>query len=164
MDRGGGVKLPGLGDDRSPLPNAEVKNLWSYRSPSTSSYVFMTWCLIMWKLKLSLRSSHKALHHKGVREVDVYIQIFLNSALVETECSATRPGRFTPGERAPSTHWMGGWLGLRTGLDDVEKRKFLTLLGLELQHLGRPARSQSLHRLRYWKQLLVILLLLFYSF
>jgi hypothetical protein len=30
---------------------------------------------------------------------------------------------------------------LRAGLDDLEKRKFLTLPGLELRHLGRPARS-----------------------
>jgi hypothetical protein len=37
----------------------------------------------------------------------------------------------------------------RAGLDDVEKRKFLTLPGLELSFLGRPARSQSLCRLRY---------------
>jgi hypothetical protein len=29
----------------------------------------------------------------------------------------------------------------RAGLDDVEKRKFLTILGLELRLLGRPARS-----------------------
>jgi hypothetical protein len=35
------------------------------------------------------------------------------------------------------------------GLDDVEKRKFLTLPGLELRPLGRPARSQSLYRLSY---------------
>jgi hypothetical protein len=37
----------------------------------------------------------------------------------------------------------------RVGLDDAQKRKFLTLPGLELQLLGRPARSQSLYRLRY---------------
>jgi hypothetical protein len=37
----------------------------------------------------------------------------------------------------------------RAGPDDVEKRKFLTLPGLELRPLGRPARSQSLYRLRY---------------
>jgi hypothetical protein len=37
----------------------------------------------------------------------------------------------------------------RAGLDDVEKRKFFTLPGLELRHLGRPARSQSLYGLRY---------------
>jgi hypothetical protein len=37
----------------------------------------------------------------------------------------------------------------RAGLDDVEKRKLLTLPGLELQLLGRPAHSQLLYRLRY---------------
>jgi hypothetical protein len=37
----------------------------------------------------------------------------------------------------------------RAGLDDVEKKKFLTLLGLELRPLGRPARSQPLYRLHY---------------
>jgi hypothetical protein len=36
-----------------------------------------------------------------------------------------------------------------TGLDDMEMRKFLPSPGLELQSLGRPARSQSLYRLRY---------------
>jgi hypothetical protein len=30
------------------------------------------------------------------------------------------------------THWMGGWLGPRTSLDDLEKTKFLTLLRLKL--------------------------------
>jgi hypothetical protein len=32
----------------------------------------------------------------------------------------------------------------RSGLDDVEKRKFLTIRGLELRPHGRPACSQSL--------------------
>jgi hypothetical protein len=36
---------------------------------------------------------------------------------------------------------------LRAGLDDLERRKFLTLPVLELRSLGRPARSQSLPRL-----------------
>jgi hypothetical protein len=40
-------------------------------------------------------------------------------------------------------------VGRRTGLDDVEKRKFLALPLLELRPLGRPSRSQSLYRLRY---------------
>jgi hypothetical protein len=39
------------------------------------------------------------------------------------------------------------WVDPRAGLDDGEKRKFLTLPGLELRPLGRPARSQSLSRL-----------------
>jgi hypothetical protein len=36
----------------------------------------------------------------------------------------------------------------RAGLDDVEKRQFLILLGLELRPLRRPSRSQSLYRIR----------------
>jgi hypothetical protein len=42
---------------------------------------------------------------------------------------------------------IGGLVGPRAGLDDVEKRKILSLLGLELRPLGHPARSQSLCRL-----------------
>jgi hypothetical protein len=82
---------------------------------------------------------------KAYGGVDVYTHIFLTSALAGGEWSASLPGRFTPGERAPGTHWIGGWVDPRSGLDD-EKRKFLALPGLEL---GRPARSQSLYRLRY---------------
>jgi hypothetical protein len=37
----------------------------------------------------------------------------------------------------------------RAGLDDVEKRQFLTLPGHELRPLRRSVRSQSLYRLRH---------------
>jgi hypothetical protein len=60
---------------------------------------------------------------------------FLTSALAGGELSTSRPGRFTPGERGPGNHWIGGWVGPRVGLDDVEKRKFLTLPGFKL-HLS----------------------------
>jgi hypothetical protein len=43
---------------------------------------------------------------------DVYIHIFLASALAGGEWSASSPCHFTPGERAPGTHWIGGWVGL----------------------------------------------------
>jgi hypothetical protein len=85
---------------------------------------------------------------KACEEVDVEIHIFLASALAGGEWSASRPGRYTPGEIAPGTHWIGDWVDSRAGLDDLEKRKFLTLLGLELLPLGRPARSQSVYLLR----------------
>jgi hypothetical protein len=81
---------------------------------------------------------------KAYRGVDVQIQIFLTSALAGVEWSASRTGRFNP-----STNWRGGSVDPRAGEDDVKKRKFLTLPGLELRPLGRPARSQSLYRLRY---------------
>jgi hypothetical protein len=80
--------------------------------------------------------------------VDVQIHIFLTSALVGSQWSALRPCRFIPGE-TPGSHWIGGWMDPRASLDDVEERKSLTLSGLELRPLGRPARSQSLCRLRY---------------
>jgi hypothetical protein len=43
---------------------------------------------------------------------------FLTSALDGCEWSASGPG-----EIAPGTHWIGGWVGPRVGLDAVEKRK-----------------------------------------
>jgi hypothetical protein len=47
----------------------------------------------------------------------------LTSALYGTEWSASRYGRFIPREIAPGTPWIGGWVGLRAGLDAVVKRK-----------------------------------------
>jgi hypothetical protein len=47
----------------------------------------------------------------------------LISALDGGEWSASRPGRFTPSERAPGTHCIRGWVGPRAGLDAVVKRK-----------------------------------------
>jgi hypothetical protein len=49
-----------------------------------------------------------------------YIHIFLTSALVGGEWSASRPGRFTPG-----THFIGGWVDPRAGLDDMEKYVYI---------------------------------------
>jgi hypothetical protein len=61
---------------------------------------------------------------------------------------ASRSGRFTTWEKAPDINWIGGLMGPRAGLDDMEKWKFFTLLRLELQTFGCPARSQSLYQLR----------------
>jgi hypothetical protein len=49
-------------------------------------------------------------------------------------------------------------VGISAGNDDVEKRKFLTLPGLQLLPLYRPARSQSLYRLSYRGSLRKIIL------
>jgi hypothetical protein len=56
-------------------------------------------------------------------EADVQIHAFLISASVGGERPTSRPGQLTTGETAPSTHWIGGWVGPRTGLDDVERKK-----------------------------------------
>jgi hypothetical protein len=81
---------------------------------------------------------------KTYRGVDVEIHVFFTSALVGSEWSDSLPGRFNPGERAPSTDWIGDWVGPRTGLYDMGGRKILLLPGLKLRSLGRPARNQSL--------------------
>jgi hypothetical protein len=61
------------------------------------------------------------------------------------EWSASHPGRFTAGEKDPGVYWIGVWVDPRAGLDDVEKRKFVTVPGLEIRLLGRPARSWLLY-------------------
>ena len=69
--------------------------------------------------------------------VNKYIHIFLTSALDAGKWSASLPCCFTSGDRAPGTHWIGGWVDPRAGLDNVEKIKFLTLPGPELRPSGR---------------------------
>jgi hypothetical protein len=54
---------------------------------------------------------------------------------------------FTPGERTPSTHWIGGWVGLRAGLDPGARRKILC--PCRGSNPDRPARSQTLYCLNY---------------
>jgi hypothetical protein len=78
---------------------------------------------------------------KSYGKVDVYIHIFLTLAIAGGEWSASRPTHYTPGERAPSSVWIGDWVNARVGLDDMERKKFLILPGLELRSLGCPARS-----------------------
>jgi hypothetical protein len=57
---------------------------------------------------------------KAYGTVNVQIHIFLISALVAGEWSASRAWRFTPEEIASGTHWIGGRVGPRAGLDNVE--------------------------------------------
>jgi hypothetical protein len=48
-----------------------------------------------------------------------------------------------PLERAFSTHWKGGWVGSRTGLDIVEKRK-ISYFDRE-SNPANPLRNPSLY-------------------
>jgi hypothetical protein len=54
-------------------------------------------------------------------------KIFLTSALDGGKRLVSRPGRFTAGEKAPGTPWIGGWVDPRNDLDIW--RKFLALKG-----------------------------------
>jgi hypothetical protein len=73
-----------------------------------------------------------------------YSSTFLDLALDGGEWSASLSYRFTPGERAPGTHWLGGWVNPRAGLDAMEKKKHLALSEIEPE----PC-SSSLYRLSY---------------
>jgi hypothetical protein len=56
---------------------------------------------------------------------------FLISALDGIEWSVSRLSRFTPGERAPGTHWIGDWVGPRA----EEENRF------PCPNPGRPFRN-----------------------
>jgi hypothetical protein len=79
---------------------------------------------------------------------NVYIHVFLTSALVGGEMSASRLGRFTPGKRVHSIHWIGSVDSI-IGLDAVETRKLFTYHEIKFRPLSRLACSQSLYRLSY---------------
>jgi len=51
--------------------------------------------------------------------VEVQLHVFSISALDEGECPTSRPGRFTPRERAAGTHWIRDWVGHRAVVDAV---------------------------------------------
>jgi hypothetical protein len=65
--------------------------------------------------------------------------------------------RFTPGERVPGTHWRGGWVDPRAGLDDVEKRKIVPLSGLELQPLCCLAAIPTAPSLLRWNKCRILI-------
>jgi hypothetical protein len=51
----------------------------------------------------------------------VYLHVFLMSALDGREWSASLPSHFIH-----ITHWIGGWVDPRAGMDAVERRKVLS--------------------------------------
>jgi len=53
----------------------------------------------------------------------VYRHAFLTLVLNGGGWSASQPSHFTPRERACGTHWIGGWVGPRTDLKGLTKRK-----------------------------------------
>jgi hypothetical protein len=52
--------------------------------------------------------------------VDIHIHVLFNVTLVEGEWLVSRIGRFNPGPRSLSIHWIGA-----AKLNDVKKREFL---------------------------------------
>jgi hypothetical protein len=65
-------------------------------------------------------------HMAKVEEVSL---LLLTWALDGSEWSAPRFGRITLRRRYLGTHWIGGWKGLRVGLESVEMRRYLASVG-----------------------------------
>jgi len=53
----------------------------------------------------------------------VEVQAFLTMTLNGSEWSASQLSQFTPRERAPGNSWTGGWVGPRTSLNVLAKRR-----------------------------------------
>jgi hypothetical protein len=51
------------------------------------------------------------------------------------------PGHFSLWGRAPVTHWIGGWVGPRAGLEAVAKEEKSLLCPYGEWNPGRPARN-----------------------
>jgi hypothetical protein len=73
------------------------------------------------KVKLSLV---RIKHHVMYGGMEVQLNSLLTSALYEGEWSASAPG-----EKAPGTHWRGGWVSPGAGVDAEAKRKICCLPG-----------------------------------
>jgi hypothetical protein len=100
------------------------KNAWSYTSTPP---------IHLYGVVLSLKKHRDTFYHamKTYSGLDV-------GARWKWVVSFT-PQQFYPMERAPGTHWLGGWVGPRDGLDTAEKRKIpcftsLLITGAPLSH------------------------------
>jgi hypothetical protein len=59
---------------------------------------------------------------------------------LEVNVQLHAPVALLPGKEPPVSHWIGGWVGSKAGLDDVERRKFFILprLGTAISRLSSP--------------------------
>jgi hypothetical protein len=68
---------------------------------------------------------------------------FLTLALDGVSGQRHAPAALYPRERTLVTHWIGGWMGLRAGLDTEAREKILCLC--RGSKPGRPICSQTLY-------------------
>jgi hypothetical protein len=90
--------------------------------PPHIHYAFIAWCSVKKSTEITLPFTFTT-PWRRIGEWRCGSTQSLTSALDGGKWSASRPGRFTPRERAPDTHWIGVWVGPRAVLDTVVKRK-----------------------------------------
>jgi hypothetical protein len=72
------------------------------------------------------------------------LHTLLTLAVDGGEWLASGTSYFIPGETAPSTHWIGGYMSPRVSLDAVAKRTiYLTVLRIEPGHAAHSPVSIS---------------------
>jgi hypothetical protein len=76
------------------------------------------------KVKLSLCLTNLALRHEGVWRSGCIDPHFLDLGISWRWVVSFTPGRITPGERATGTHWIGGSVNPRAGLNDVRENSW----------------------------------------
>jgi hypothetical protein len=81
--------------------------------------IFLIWHI---KVKSLCFLFNWAPHHEGVLGSGGIAPRILDLG-TRWRWSASRPSCFTPRERARGTQWIGGWVGLKAGLDTVVKKK-----------------------------------------
>jgi hypothetical protein len=79
---------------------------------------------------------------------------FSTSALDGGESSALGPGRALPSGRTHGTHWTGGWVGPRAGLDTEDRGKILCLC--RGSNLDRPVVQSVVRHYTAWATRLTI--------
>jgi hypothetical protein len=75
--------------------------------------------------------------------VDVKIHVFLTSALVGVCGLLHIPAALPPRERAPGTHWIGGWLGPTVNFNPSAVQP----VAIRYIDCAIPAPANSLHNI-----------------
>jgi hypothetical protein len=78
-------------------------------------------CVYKVKSSFPCANNHPTIKRYG--GYGVQLHSLLTSAFDVDEWKASRSSRFTRREKSPGTHCIEGWVGPRTGLDSVAKRK-----------------------------------------
>jgi hypothetical protein len=114
------------------LPRSQEPAISFYPEPMNPVYITLYYLSkIRLKVKLSLYLTKQGQCQEDIRRNGDVAPPFLTSALDGGQWLVSRPGRFTPGERASCTQWIGDWAGPLACLIVREKQQIFPLPGFE---------------------------------